>query len=171
MNKTPAIGILGGMGPQASAHLVNLLVQISAKEFKAVNGEDFPEIVLNSVPIPDFIADEKHKKVALKILKDRVIKMNKIGVGMLAISCNTAHLLLEDLQKVSQVSFVSMIEAIAKEVNSSGIKKVGLLASPTTFKSGLFQQALARERLVWPERTVYCYQTIKNRDEYSGTNY
>lgn len=153
------IGIFGGMGPQASAHLVKLLVDLSSKEFGAKDCEDFPEIVLNSVPIPDFIASKKNKKIALNILLDRVKIMNKMGVGMLAISCNTAHLLLDSLQKVSQAPFVSMVEAIAKEINTSGTKKIGLLASPTTFKSGLFQQALAQERLVWPERSVYCGAT------------
>ncbi|MFA5932568.1 MAG: aspartate/glutamate racemase family protein [Microgenomates group bacterium] len=151
------IGILGGMGPQASVHLVKLLVDLSAKEFGAVNCDDFPEIVLDSVPIPDFIANEKNKKIALKILKDRVRKMNKMGVNILSISCNTAHLLLSQLQDVSKVLFISMIDEIAREIKGSGIRKVGLLASPTTFKSGLFQQALARERLVWPERRVYNY--------------
>ncbi|MDD2822528.1 MAG: amino acid racemase [Candidatus Daviesbacteria bacterium] len=151
------IGILGGMGPQASARMVSLLVAISAKKFKAVNCEDFPEIVLDSVPIPDFISSKRNKKIALEILSNRVKKLNKIGVSVLAISCNTAHLLLNQLQKVSKVPFISMVDEIAKEVHKSHIKKVGLLASPTTFKSGLFQQALARERLVWPERRVYVY--------------
>lgn len=153
------IGILGGMGPQASAHLVSLLVELSAKEFGAKNCDDFPEVVLDSIPIPDFIADKKNEKVALKILKDRVKRMSEMRVGMLAISCNTAHILLNQLQLRSKVPFVSMIDAIAKEVRRCGIKKVGLLASPTTFDSGIFQKALRPERLVWPERKVYCEAT------------
>lgn len=153
------IGILGGMGPQASAHLVKLLVDKSAKEFGAKNGEDFPEIILDSVPIPDFIADQKNKKAALKVLKERVRRMSKMRVGILAISCNTAHILLDQLQSVSRVPFISMIDEIVKEVKGCGMRKVGLLASPTTFKSGIFQQAFRPERLVWPERWVYCEAT------------
>lgn len=163
-NKKKIIGILGGMGPQASAKLVSLLVDLSAKEFKAKNGDDFPEIILDSIPIPDFISDKKNKQslrsinfkeTALNMLKKRVKLMSKMGVGMFAISCNTAHILLDDLQSESKIPFISMIDEITKSVKSLGIKKVGLLASPTTFKSGLFQKAFDLERSVWPERRVY----------------
>lgn len=154
--KRSVIGILGGMGPQASAHLVKLLIDKSSKEFGAKNGDDFPEIVLDSVPIPDFISDKKKKRLALKMLKERVKRMSKMQVGMFAIACNTAHLLFNQLQAVSKVPFVSMIDAIAEEVKDCGIKKVGLLASPTTFQIGLFQKVLGQERLVWPERRLYC---------------
>lgn len=156
MNKQKkVIGILGGMGPQASAHLVKLLVDLSAKEFGAKNGDEFPEIVLDSIPMLDFIADKKNEKTALKTLKERVRRMNKMKVGIFAISCNTAHILLDALKAVSKVPFVSMIDEIAKEVKGCGIKKVGLLASPTTFESGIFQKVFASERSVWPERRVY----------------
>lgn len=60
------IGILGGMGPQASARLVQILVEMSTKEFGAKNCDDFPEIVLDSIPIPDFISDKKKKEIRFK---------------------------------------------------------------------------------------------------------
>ncbi|MBU1031805.1 amino acid racemase [Patescibacteria group bacterium] len=134
------IGILGGMGPQASSRLVQILVDLSAKEFGAKNGDEFPEIVLDSIPVPDFIANKKNKKAALEMLKQRVKQMDTMQVGIFAIACNTAHVLLNQLQAVSKAPFVSMVEEVAKEVKRQGVKKVGLLASPTTFKSGIFQK-------------------------------
>lgn len=161
------IGILGGMGPQASARLVQILVEMSTKEFGAKNCDDFPEIVLDSIPIPDFISDKKNKKVGLKMLKERVKRMSHMQVGIFAISCNTAHILLDQLRLVSKAHFISrgknlfisMIDEIVKEVRRCGIKKAGLLASPTTFESGIFQKAFVPERSVWPERWVYCEAT------------
>ncbi|MBF8250202.1 MAG: racX [Candidatus Levybacteria bacterium] len=159
------IGILGGMGPQASAHLVRLLVEMSTKEFGIKNCEEFPEIILDSIPHPDFISDERNKITTLTILKKRIENMNRMRVTMLAIACNTAHILIDKLQSVSKAPFVSMIDEIIKELRRKRINKVGLLASPTTFKSGIFQKAFKPERSVWPERWVY-YKTnecpIKN---------
>ena len=154
-----SIGILGGMGPQASAHLVSLLVELSAKEFGAKNCDEFPEIILASIPVPDFISDKKNKETALEILKHRIKLMDKMNVSIFAIACNTAHILLDQLKLTSNKSFVSMIDEIVKIVRSAGIKRIGLLASPTTFQSGLFQKAFGPERGVWPERKVYCEAT------------
>lgn len=154
-NTKSIIGILGGMGPQASAHLVRLLVEMSTKEFGVRNCDEFPEIILDSIPHPDFISNKRNKKTALMILKKSVRRMNKMQVSMLAIACNTAHILLDELQSVSKISFVSIIDEIMKELRKKRINKVGLLASPTTFKSGIFQKAFRPERSVWPERWVY----------------
>ena len=156
MNKQRSIiGILGGMGPQASAHLVKLLVDKSTKEFEAKNGNDFPEIVLDSIPIPDFIVDKENEKTALKMLKERIKQMSKMQVGIFAISCNTAHILLDQLQSVSRAPFISMIDEIAKEIKGCGMKKVGLLASPTTFKLGIFQKAIGSACLIKPSMAEF----------------
>lgn len=166
----PKIGILGGMGPQASAHLVKLLVDISAKEFGAKNNDDFPEILLDSVPIPDFICDESKKEIGWKMFQQRIKSMDKIGIGIFAISCNTVHILLNQLQLATKVQFISMIDEIVKEVRSLGAKKVGLLASPTTCKSRIFHQAFQPERGVWSERSVYC-EAIKSSITHVGNDY
>jgi len=138
------IGILGGMGPQASAHLLDLLIELSVKEFGAKNDNDFPEILLDSVSVPDFISNHAGENDALKILKERIKFLNKIQPLCLAIACNTAHILLEDLEMVSNAPFISIIDEVTNSVGRAGLKKVGILATPVTLKSGLYQNALAK---------------------------
>lgn len=138
----PIIGILGGMGPQASACLVNLLVEMSAKDFGAKKSDDFPEIILDSVPVPDFITTKFNQANAAKMLKTRVKMLGGMNVSIFALSCNTAHLLLNQLQSVSKRPFVSMVDEVVKEVVNQKLKRVGLLATPVTIKSRLFQTAL-----------------------------
>lgn len=70
--------------------------------------------------------------------------VNKSNAGCVAIVCNTAHVLLPDLQKVSKVPFISMIEEVVKQVNKDGMKKIGLLGTPSTIKYGLYQDALKK---------------------------
>lgn len=142
-----AIGIIGGMGPEASVYMYNLLIEQSIKFYRAKNNEDFPEVILYSIPVPDFISSEKNKKKALRILLNSVNKMNKLDLGSLSIACNTAHLLLPELQRFSKTSFTSMIEEVVKNVIKDKIKKVGLLASPITIKSELYQVALQKENI------------------------
>lgn len=142
--RKPIIAILGGMGPQASAYLLNLLIKLSVKEFGAKNDDDFPEILLDSVSIPDFISNHARENDALKLLKERVSFLNKIQPLCLAIACNTAHILLPELQKVSNAPFISIIEEVVNSVGKAGLKKAGILATPVTLKSGLYQNTFSK---------------------------
>lgn len=138
------IGILGGMGPQASAHLLDLLISLSIKKFGAKNDDDFPEILLDSVSVPDFISNQSQKKKSLEILRKRVRFLNQIKPSYLAIACNTAHILLADLQSVSKAPFISLIDEVTNSVAKAKLKKVGILGTPVTIRSGLYQRALQK---------------------------
>ena len=158
------------MGPQASAKLVSILVEMSTREFGAKNCDEFPEISLDSIPHPDFISNKRNCRGVLKMLKNRIKKMEKMNISIFALPCNTAHILFHQLQLTTRVPFVSVINETINELRRKRINKVGLLASPTTFKSGIFQKAFRPERSVWPERWVY-YQTNKKRTKDLGRNY
>lgn len=147
MNKPRnVIGILGGMGPQAGVKLVDILISKSAQN-GAKENSDFPEIILDSVPVPDFISDTKNLNQVLKTLKRRVKLLSSMNISKVAIACNTAHIMLDDLQSVTEIKFVSIIEEVAKQVKASRLNKVGLMATPSTIRFGLFQQALSKFNL------------------------
>ena len=155
MKKNSAIAILGGMGPQASAKMLEVMVSLAASEFGAKDGVDFPEILLDSVPVPDFIANRKSVFVASKMLQNRVLKLNMFDVSCFGIACNTAHILLKDLETISDAPFVSMVDAVCIAVKREGIARVGILATPSTIKIGLYQDALARFsiKVIFPNST------------------
>ncbi len=147
MNKKSAIGILGGMGPQASAYLYKLLIDMSIRDFGAKNNNDFPEIILHSIPIPDFISSDASREDALFMLQSRVRALNKLNISCLAIACNTIHILLPSLKKISCVPFVSIIDEVVKAVRQSRKRNVGLLASPSTIRYKLYQLALQKRNI------------------------
>ena len=78
MKYRKTLGILGGMGPEASEYLYRTLIALSIKHFGAKNNDDFPEIVLQSVPVPDFISNEKAKEKALNMLLERTKALNNL---------------------------------------------------------------------------------------------
>ena len=135
-------GIIGGMGPQATAEFYRILIDKSICEYGAVNNDDFPSVVIDSVPVPDFISFQANLNQARAMLVDRTRRLNAYGVGRIGIACNTAHLLLDDLQAVSGVLIVSIMDEAAHLVFEKHIARVGLLASPMTYKTMLYQKAL-----------------------------
>ncbi len=147
MKNIGVIAILGGMGPQASAKLLQVIIDVAAKDFGARSDPDFPEVILNSVPVPNFVSDKKDIKTILKILKARVKNIENFNPACFAIACNTAHIMLDDLQKVTKVPFVSIIDEVAKTVDLAQVKRVGLLGTPVTIKSALYQKALDKQKI------------------------
>lgn len=139
-----AIAILGGMGPEASAKMLEVLVSMAAREFGAINGQDFPEIIVDSVPVPDFISNQGNLDFAAKMLTNRVMRLEVLNIFCFAIACNTAHIMLADLSKASTVPFVSIIDSVVDSVKAKGITKVALLASPNTINARLYQDALGK---------------------------
>lgn len=149
--KNKIIGLIGGMGPFASAHFYKLLLKKSSDNYGAKNNDDFPEILIDSVPVPDFISNTDKLDEARNILKSRIKKMNTYGVGSIGMVCNTGHILYDDLSKMSKAKFYSMIDSVADEVRKKGFKRVGVLATPTTIRSNLYGKALSNNRI----KTLY----------------
>lgn len=141
------IGILGGMRPEATAVLYNLLVKISQEEYGALTNDNFSETIIYSVPVPDFISSLEDKEIAKKMLISRTKALSGVPISFFCIGSNTAHLLTDDLREEIKVLFVSLIEETAKTVEESKIEKVCLLASPVAIKTELYQKALKKKNI------------------------
>lgn len=146
--KQAAICILDGMGPQAGGYLYNTLINMAVREYGAKSNDDFPEVILHSIPVPDFISSDRNKSRALTMLKTRVKKVGSLNISCLSIACNTAHVLMDDLQKASSLPLISMVDTVVEQVNEDGLNKVGLLATPSTVKYQLYQSALGRYGII-----------------------
>jgi aspartate racemase len=138
-----AIGILGGMGPQASAKLYELIIKGTQEYTPAAVDDDYPEIVLLNVPVPNFISNKNELPKAKQMLIERTKLLEQAGCMVNGIACNTAHILLPELQAVTKVPFLSIPKLVAKQIKTAGYKRVGLLATPTTLGSTLYDEALA----------------------------
>lgn len=135
------------MGPQASAKLLEVIVDMCTKDFDAKNDSNFPEIILNSVPVPDFITNKRSINTVLNILKKRIKNLEAFNPLCFGIACNTAHLILKNLQGNTNVPFVSIIDNVVKKVLDARIAKVGLLGTPVTISSKLYQKPLMKNNI------------------------
>jgi len=136
--KQPII-ILGGMGPQASLQLHKLILEKS-RPFHNGTPDSYPEIMHLSMQIPDFIASTKRYNAALAQIKETCSQISLHSASAIGIACNTAHLMLDELP-LNGVAFVSMIESVIAEAKKLNARRVGLLASPQTVRTKLYENA------------------------------
>lgn len=150
-NKT--IGIIGGVGPQASRYLYDKIMDLAQKKYKAKNNDDFPELILYSIPVPDFISNKNNIPKAMRMFKKVIVDLNKVQVDYIVIVSNTVHLLIDEFRKLSSIEFISMIETVVNKVKADKRKRIGLLASPVAIRSGLYKKLLTKENidLIYPE--------------------
>lgn len=137
--------ILGGMGPQASLQLHRLLLEGSMK-FHDCKPDDFPFILHASMQIPDFVSSPDNCPEVVRLINDVCSASHLDSSSAVGIACNTAHMLLEQLE-IPPSKFVSMIDEAVKCVVDSGSKHIGLLASPNTILSKLYEGPLTEAGL------------------------
>lgn len=120
------------------------IIEFSQAKYGAKNNDDFPYLIFESLPIPDFIGNKKDIEVAKKMLIKSAKTLEDAGATRLAIASNTVHILLGELKKQSKINFISVIEEVGKNVSKKRIKNVGLLGSPVLVKSGLYEKELKK---------------------------
>ena len=143
--KNKVIGIIGGMGPEASQYFYGLLTKKAQKEFGATKNDQFPEIIIDSVPVPDFITDTEQLNIARVMLRERVKQLSKLPISFFCMACNTGHVLIDDLREVTDRPFISLLEEVPELIKKSGYSKVGLMATPMTIKLGLYNKPLNKK--------------------------
>ncbi len=156
--KNGPIVIIGGMGPQASIEVHQRVVDLAQQLFNVRSNDDFPEIVHVSLPVPDFISDRRNSEHALAMIRQSLSQLEVFEPSVVMIACNTAHLLFDELSKSSQLPLVSLIDSVIERVEDLGCRSIGLLASPTTISSQLYQSKLK-------SKSIRCIEPSKEQIE------
>ncbi|HDK27404.1 MAG TPA: amino acid racemase [Candidatus Atribacteria bacterium] len=134
------IGILGGMGPEATIDLFYKIIKLTPAE----KDQDHLRIIIDNNPkIPDRSAAILGKgKDPLPALQETAKNLEKAGANFIIIPCNTAHYFLPSIQESVKIPVLNMIEETAKETQkrNSSIKKTGLLASIGTYKAEIYNK-------------------------------
>lgn len=137
------IGILGGMGPEATIDLFAKIV----KRTRARKDQDHLRIIIDNNPqIPDrTLAIQGKGRSPLPQLVRSAKILEKAGAHFIIIPCVTAHHFFEPLQGKIRIPILHIVEETVRyiRVRFRGIRKIGLLATTGTIQSGIFQRAFS----------------------------
>lgn len=161
------LGIIGGMGPQASIRFLDLVIRRCIKTFGVKENDEFPRIIMSNLPAPDLIVSRKKEKKARRMLAEEAQKLETAGADFLVMTCNTMHILSNVCTDAVSIPFLSMIETVVRQAVADRRTCVGLLGSLTTMTSDLYRAPLqnasievvtpsAKEQIV----VVHCIKNV-----------
>lgn len=139
MKKT--LGIIGGLGPMASAQFMELLTAMTAAD----TDQAHIEAILWSRPsTPDRTAFllGRSQEDPFPAMCETGQRLEALGAEVLAIPCMTAHSFYDRLRAAFKAELLNPITGCAELLARHGKKKVGIMATDGTLEVGLFQRAL-----------------------------
>lgn len=145
MSEKRVIGVIGGMGPLATADLFMKIV----KSTPAAKDQDHPRIVIDNNPeIPDRTAFIVGKGADPKpLLIETARNVERMGASFLCIPCNTAHFFHGDIQAAVNIPVLHIMREVAAYLKGK-VKKAGILASTGTLQTRLYENSLTDAGIV-----------------------
>lgn len=133
--------ILGGMGTLATESFVRVL---DARTPTHNDQDYFDYLVVNHASVPDrtsWILDHNQPSPLPPLLED-IEQQSQLKPAFFVLACNTAHYVYQELQAATEIPIINMLQTTVDAIKTlqPHAKRVGLLATPGTLESGLYDQ-------------------------------
>ncbi len=141
------LGILGGMGPQATQDFYQRILDLTAA---CRDQEHLPAVILSDTRMPDrtaAILGGEEEKCFARLLADAKL-LEGVGCTAIAIPCNTSHYFAPALQAELSIPLVHMVRETVKALARTGERRrVGILATDGTIQTGIYQKECREQGL------------------------
>lgn len=155
------IGILGGMGPEATAHFFFKLIKATPSN----NDQDHFRVIMDSnTKIPDRTTAILGKGISpVPALVDTAKTLELANVDVACIPCITAHYFIEEIQKQVNYPILNALVELKEYIktNYPYVKTIGILATSGTLQSGLFDKYLSDYNLIYPNEEMQREKVMK----------
>lgn len=140
--KEQRLGILGGMGPQATQDFYQRILD---RTDAARDQEHLPTLILSDTAMPDrteaILGGDAEGCYRRLLAGARLLEGG--GCTLLAIPCNTSHYFADRLQGELHVPLVHMPRETVDRLAGMGRRRVGILATDGTVQTGVYQRECA----------------------------
>ena len=143
------LGVLGGMGPAASAEfMVRLVAQTPAQR----DQDHIPTILWSDNTVPDRSTSMRNgDNKPLPYLLSGIQGLVSAGCNLIVIPCNTAHLWFNEMEKQASwhARIVHIVDSVADALQDVNVidSKIGVMGTQATVELGLYQYRL--NKLGW----------------------
>ncbi len=143
------LGVLGGMGPLASAQFMMRLTLLTPA---SRDQEHIPAVLWSDPRVPDRsagpISSRYGKEDPLPWLMRGINGLRQAGCSVIAIPCNTAHGWYEAMAPAVDVPILHIVDAAEAEMQRIGLRQscvIGVMGTQATLDMQLYKQRLAKQ--------------------------
>lgn len=136
------LGVLGGMGPLASAEFMRRLTLLTPADR---DQDHIPAVLWSDPRVPDRTAARlRGGEDPLPALLRGIRGLEAAGCGAIAIPCNTAHGWFAPMQAATRLPILHIVDAAAEELARQGIPEgpIGVMGTAGTLAMRLYQDRL-----------------------------
>lgn len=136
------LGVLGGMGPLASAEFMRRLTLLTPA---ARDQDHIPAILVSDPRVPDRTeARLRGGEDPLPALLRGIRVLEAAGCGAIAIPCNTAHGWFEGMRAATPLAILHIVDAAEADLLRQGVRpgRIGLMGTAATLAMRLYQERL-----------------------------
>jgi aspartate racemase len=145
------LGILGGMGPAASAEYITRLINQTQAN---CDQEHIPFVLWNEPRTPDRSTSLRNgDDRPLPYLLQGIQALKTAGCDLIVIPCNTAHFWYDELIKF-QVPIVHIVDSVAYSLCDADVNSgtIGIIGTQATIELGLYQNHLIDWNCIVPSQ-------------------
>lgn len=147
--ETKKLGVLGGMGPAATSLFFEKLV----KNTVATQDQEHIDLVIsNHATIPDRTESILQNKghLFLQAIQEDFHLFETANVKNIAIPCNTSHYYYNDMQKMTHINIINMVQMTIETIATlyGANSKTAILATDGTIKSKVYENECHKYNLV-----------------------
>lgn len=135
------IGILTGMGPRSTAPFIDLVIDECQAQYGAKYDEEFPKMMIYSLPTPFYIDRPINHELMKKTIIEGLQKLESIGVSLIAMPCNSAHIYSKELKESINIPLLNIVESTVKNLPLIS-QKVTLFSTSSTLESKIYQKGI-----------------------------
>jgi aspartate racemase len=142
MDEGKVLGVLGGMGPLASAQFMLRLTLLTPA---SRDQEHIPAILWSDPRVPDRGRSKlEGGEDPLPWLLRGIAGLRRAGCGAIVIPCNTAHGWYDDMARAAEVPMPHIVDAAAADLRRIGVPqgRIGVMGTQTTLNMRLYQDRL-----------------------------
>src|SRR5687768_5111198 len=153
------IGILGGIGPQATMELERRLHASAQRLIPQHRNSGYPPTVVYYVRDVPFVLEEGYRpRVPYEPNPKLLDGARLLGTAcdFILIASNATHMLREHVERAAGRPVLSMIDAVLRDVRRRGWRRVGVigLGDPLVYTRPLDEMGVAHETVAGPLRAT-----------------